>query len=163
MGYGLHPARANCDFAISRQDTEIGYFGPGYLQAMQVPLLLAGFATAAMGLAALGLCGVIAYWVVEQRRREIGIRMAVGAKPSQVMQFIMRRSLQLITFGIGFGLVAALGLALGMRALLFGTPAIDASVLSAVSVLLTAVALLASFLPARAATRISPMEAVRHE
>jgi putative ABC transport system permease protein len=127
-----------------------------------VMLLLALFAMLAVGLAALGVYGVMSYFAA-QRTHEIGVRVALGAIPSQIRGLVVGGSLKLTLIGLSIGGVAALAVTRVMRGLLFGvTPADPATYVGAVAVL-GAVALFASWLPARRAARVDPMEALRYE
>ncbi len=125
-------------------------------------LLLSIFAAAALLLAAIGIFGVMAY-MVAQRTREIGIRIALGAEPARVQQLVVGRALRLAIGGVVIGGVGALALTRVLESLLFGVSATDPVTFAAVALLLTAVALLASYLPARRATRVDPMIALRAE
>jgi macrolide transport system ATP-binding/permease protein len=124
--------------------------------------LVGGFAAIALVLGVVGLYGVIAY-SVSQRTREIGVRMALGAQRSTVYKMVMRQAGWLIVTGLGIGIVCSIGASLLMRKLLFGVQAWDAATLIGVAVLLSVFALLASYLPARRAARVNPMEALRAE
>jgi ABC-type antimicrobial peptide transport system permease subunit len=123
-------------------------------------LLLTGFALLALVLAAVGIAGVVGYSVV-QRTQEIGVRMALGAQPRDVLRLIVAHSLSWTLAGVGAGLIAALGMLRLLRAVLFGVSPTDPFVLGGVSLLLTAVALGASYLAARRATRVDPVTALR--
>jgi ABC-type antimicrobial peptide transport system permease subunit len=126
-------------------------------------LLVTGvFAVIALVLAAIGLYGVIAFGVA-QRTREIGVRMALGAQQSEVLWFVMKRGLRLTGIGLAVGIVAALALGRVVAGLLYGVTATDRATLLAVSFLLAIVAMLATYLPARRATRVDPLLALRYE
>ena len=125
-------------------------------------LLLGTFAGAAMILAAIGIYGVIAYSVA-QRTREIGIRMALGAQRRDMLQMILRQSLMVVAIGLVVGLFAALALTQLMSSLLYGVSAHDFSIYALVIFVLTAAALLASYVPARRAMNVDPMVALRYE
>ena len=125
-------------------------------------MLLAVFAGVAMVLAAIGIYGVIAYSVT-QRTREIGIRMALGARRSQMLGMILRQSMTLVIVGIVIGFAVALAATRVMATLLYGVSANDASIYAAVIALLGLAALLASYVPARRAMRVDPMVALRYE
>lgn len=124
--------------------------------------LVGAFAVIALLLAAIGIYGVIAY-SVGQRTREIGVRMALGASPGDVLRHVLGQSLSLIATGVAAGLMAALGLSRLLTKLLYGVSANDPLIFIGVPLLLAAVALLASYLPARKATRIDPLAALRFE
>ena len=124
--------------------------------------LLAVFAGLALLLATVGLYGVLAYQV-SRRTREFGIRFALGALHAQVMALVLRRGLRLLALGIGLGLLGALALGRVLGSLLYRTSSFDPLVLGGVTVLLAIIALLACWLPARRATRVNPMVALRSE
>ncbi len=124
--------------------------------------LAAAFAVIATLLAMLGLYGVMAYSVI-RRTREIGIRMALGAGADRIRGMVMRELLFILAAGLGIGVPAALGLARFTRSLLFGVKAYDITVVAGAVLALSLAALLAGFLPARRATRVSPTQALRYE
>jgi len=124
--------------------------------------VLGVLALAALLLAAIGIYGVMAYFV-SQRIREIGVRMALGAQRVDVLRLVVGRGMLLATAGMMVGLVASLGLTRLMSGLLFGVSASDPLTLAMLTVLLAAVALLANFIPARRASRVDPMVALRYE
>ena len=125
-------------------------------------LLVAIFAALALGLAAVGLYGVIAY-SVSQRTNEIGIRMALGATPRGILQMVLGGGMKLALFGTGLGVILALSLGRYLQSLLFEVRATDALTLIGVSVLLIAVAFIACYVPARRAMKVDPMVALRYE
>jgi hypothetical protein len=125
-------------------------------------IMLAIAAGVALALGAIGIYGVISY-VVSQRTRELGVRLALGADPGSVRQMVLKQGLVLAGAGVAIGLAAAVGLTRLMEALLFGVDPIDPITYGLVAVCLTAVALLASYLPARRAARVDPIVAIRLE
>ncbi len=125
-------------------------------------MVLLVFAAIALMLAAMGLYSVLAY-TVTLRTREIGIRVAIGAEPKNVARYIMKGGLVQALIGIGVGLCAALALTRYMASLVYGVSAIDPVTFAAVACLLTAVALVASYVPAMRAAKIDPIEALRVE
>jgi putative ABC transport system permease protein len=125
-------------------------------------LLLMIFAGIALALAGVGIYGVISF-TVTQRTREIGVRMALGAASSDILKLVVRQSIGLSLIGIGIGLCASLGLTRLLAALLFGVSPTDPVTFTVISLLLMGVALAASFIPARRAMRVDPMNALRCE
>jgi predicted permease len=124
--------------------------------------LVASFAAMALVLGVVGLYGVIAYSVT-QRTREIGVRMALGAQRGSVYRLVMRQAGWLTAVGLVIGLVCSVGASLFMRNLLFGVQAWDAATLGCVAVLLGLASMGASFVPARRAASVNPVEALRAE
>ena len=125
-------------------------------------LLLAIFASVALVLAAIGIFGVLSY-AVSQRTREIGIRMALGAPGRSVVHLIVRQAMLLVLCGVGAGTITALFVSKTMTRMLFSVTPTDPVTFSAVAVVLVTVALFASYLPARSATRVDPIVALRAE
>ena len=125
-------------------------------------LLLGIFAALATLLSAVGIFGVMNYSVA-LRTRELGLRLAIGAQPRQVLLLILRQGLLLTVFGVIVGLAAAFALTRLLSGLLFGVEAVDATTFATISLLLVIVSLLACYLPARRAMRIDPLQALRYE
>jgi putative ABC transport system permease protein len=125
-------------------------------------VLLAVFAGVAVLLASVGIYGVMSFLVV-QRTQEIGVRMALGAQRSDVLKLILGRSLKLISAGAAIGLVVALMSTSMLQALLYNVSAFDTPTFVLVTILLAAVALAASYLPAMRATKADPMTALHAE
>ena len=119
-------------------------------------LLLSAFSIVALLLAAVGIMGVVSYSVT-QRTQEIGIRMALGACGSNVFSLVLRSSMKWVLAGLALGIAGSLGLARLLGSLLYGVRPTDPAVLLTVSALLAAVALLASFIPARRAANLDPI------
>ena len=124
--------------------------------------LISGFAALALLLSAIGLYALISY-SVSQRTREIGVRVALGAQPGNVLGMVLREGMQLLALGLLLGLVGAFAATRIMRSLLYATSSTDAVSFIATSLTLTTVALLACYIPARRATKVDPMVALRYE
>jgi predicted permease len=124
--------------------------------------LLALFAAFALVLAAIGIYGVIAYWV-DQRTREIGIRMALGADASRILSLVGREFGVMVASGIAVGLAGAFALTRVMNSLLFGVSATDVTTFAVIPFVLATIAIVATYGPARRATRVEPIVAVRSE
>jgi putative ABC transport system permease protein len=125
-------------------------------------LLLGVFAGLAALLAAVGIFGVMSYSVT-LRTREIGLRMALGAQPGEVLKVILKQGLLLTSIGIGLGMAGALALTRLMSGLLFGVESTDPATFAAIVLLFAFVALIACYIPARRATRVDPLIALRAE
>jgi putative ABC transport system permease protein len=125
-------------------------------------VVLAGFAGLALLLAAVGIASVLSY-AVRRRRREIGIRLALGARASDVLRMVVLQGMRPALVGMAVGLAAALALGRVLSSLIFGVRATDPGTFAAVAVLLAAVALAACLIPARRAARVSPTTALRDE
>jgi predicted permease len=124
--------------------------------------LVGGFAALALLLGSIGLYGVLAY-SVSQRTREIGVRVALGAQRSSIYQLVLKEAGWLIATGILAGLVCSVPAGMLMRSLLFGVQSWDVQILALVAAVLTAAAMLASYLPARRAASVNPVDTLRAE
>jgi ABC-type antimicrobial peptide transport system permease subunit len=125
-------------------------------------VMLGAFAVFALLLAAVGVYGVISY-LVSQGTRDIGVRMALGAQPANILRLVTRQGMELAGIGIAGGLIGALVLTRVMAGLLFGVSTTDAVTFSAVAVILAAVAFVATLIPARRAIGVDPNVALRDE
>jgi ABC-type antimicrobial peptide transport system permease subunit len=122
--------------------------------------LIAAFALIALGLAALGVYGVVSY-AVGQRRRELGVRLALGAHAGDIRRLVIRQAMVPVLAGVALGLAASFALGRGLSGLLFGVAGHDPAALLGAAALLAAIAFLASLLPARRAASLDPVLAMR--
>ena len=152
----------NSDQAIYNVQTMDGVITASLAARRFSMILFASFAGLALLLSSIGIYGVISY-VVGQKTREIGLRMALGASRPAVMRMILGQGGKLAAAGVVAGLVASYFLTRSMEAMLFGVSAVDPFTFIVVATLLTAVALAACYIPARRAMRVDPMVALRHE
>lgn len=152
----------NHSAAISSVQTMIAVVEQATAESRFYLVLLGAFAAIAVALAAVGIYGVMSY-SVSRRAHEIGIRIALGAEPTTVLRFIVQQGMTLALVGAGVGLVAAFALTRLMGRLLFGVGPTDPTTFAIVTATLCAVALAASYLPARRATRVDPLTALRSD
>ena len=148
--------------AITRVRTLQELIADSVAQPQFYTLLLVTFAGIALTLAALGIYGVTAY-SVSQRTHEIGIRMALGAEAGRIQRLVMGQGLIVILTGLGIGLAGAIALTRLLTGLLFGVKPTDPAVFAGIALLLIVVALIACMIPARKATKVDPLIALRHE
>jgi putative ABC transport system permease protein len=150
------------DQPISNIATMSDVLGTEAAQRRMGMIMLVAFASLALLLASLGIYGVLAYFVT-QHTNEIGLRMALGANRFNILSLVLKKGMALTLLGVGIGLAASFALTRLMSSLLFGVKASDPLTFVAVPLLLVAVALLACFIPARRATKVDPMVALRYE
>jgi ABC-type antimicrobial peptide transport system permease subunit len=124
--------------------------------------LLSGFGAIAGFVAVIGIYGVLAY-LVSQRTREIGIRMALGAQRASVLRLVLRRGVTMVAIGVTAGVLGAVGLTRYLAGMLYGISELDAATYVAVAAAFATVALFACYMPARRATRIDPLAALRQD
>ena len=155
----FHDLAPDIPVKFSTFEQEMG----GWLANRRFLLLLVGlFAAAAMGLAAVGIYGVVAF-AVTRRTQEIGIRMSLGAQPGNILRLVLGEGARMAAFGVVIGIAASLAITRLMSSLLYDVAPTDPLTFIAVSVLLGGVALVASYIPTRRAMRLDPTEALRYE
>jgi predicted permease len=154
--------QVNADLPLFNVTTQSQQIDRLLFQERLVARLAGFFGVLALVLACIGLYGLLSY-EVSRRTREIGIRMALGAQPERVLQLVLRQGIALALVGAAVGIGVALGVTRYLGSMLFNVRASDPLTMSAVAVLLTLVALAACYVPARRATRVDPMVALRYE
>jgi putative ABC transport system permease protein len=161
---GLRAALRELDPQVPLADVQTieALVGATLARPRALAALLAAFAAIALVLAAVGVYGVMAY-AVAQRTQEIGVRMALGASTTSVFRLVLRQAAVLIASGVGLGVLAAAAAAGVLRSQLFETDPIDPWTFAGTAVLLGAVAMLASYVPARRGMRVDPIQALRAE
>ena len=145
---------------VSRPQTMNEVIAASLAQQRFSMILLDAFAAVALLLASLGLYGVISY-LVGQRTHELGIRLALGAQRSDVLRLVLSHGMKMALGGVALGLVAAFGLTRLLAKMLYGVSATDPLTFAVIAMLLTTVALLACFFPARRATKVDPLVALK--
>jgi putative ABC transport system permease protein len=148
--------------AVVDVETYDGMAAAGMARERFIMSLLGAFSIVAFVLAALGIYGVVSY-AVTQRTPEMGIRMALGARSVDIVRLVLHQALVFALVGVTVGAVGALALGRTMRSMLFGITTFDPLTFAGVALLLAATALVASYLPARRASRIDPLVALRAE
>jgi putative ABC transport system permease protein len=161
------PARAvirtlDPDVPVSNVATLRQLVGGSVARTRYAGSLLAGFAALALVIAVVGIYGVMSY-LVTQRSRELGVRIALGARPADILRLVLRDGVRLATLGAGLGVLAALGATRAMVKLLYDVSPVDPMTYAAVSLLLVAIVLVACVIPARRAARVDPMVVLRTE
>ncbi len=154
--------RLDANLPVFEVKTLIEHMGLSLFPARVAASLLGGFGLLALALAGVGIYGVMARGVA-QRTREIGIRVALGARPGDVLRLVLRRGVMVTAIGVVIGLAASLALTRVMSNLLYGVSATDPLTFVVVTALLAVVALVACLIPAWRATKVDPMIALRHE
>jgi ABC-type antimicrobial peptide transport system permease subunit len=152
----------NADLPLAAVRTMQDVYDQSLAQTSFTLVMLGIAAAMALALGIIGIYGVVSY-VIGQRLHEIGVRMALGARPRDILHLVLGQSGKLAAAGIGLGLLASFGLTRLMATMLFGVNATDPVTLVAVPLVLIGVSLLASYIPARRAMRVDPMVALRHE
>jgi putative ABC transport system permease protein len=152
----------NKDVSVFSVQTMAERIGAQLAADRMIAVLLSIFGGGALLLAAIGIYGVIGYSVA-QRTHDIGIRIALGAEQRDILKLIIGQGMVLIAIGAGIGLALAFAATRVLKSLLFGISATDPLTFTVVVILLMAVALLACYLPARRATKVDPLEALRYE
>lgn len=155
-------ARLNKDQAVFNVRTMEQIISQSLASRRFSMLLLSAFAIVALALASIGIYGMLSY-AVAQRTREIGLRMTLGAQAGSVLRLVIGQGMKLALVGVALGLVASLGLTRTMKNLLFGVSATDPLTFIGIALLLSLVALLACWIPARRATKVDPIIALRYE
>jgi predicted permease len=155
-------AKQDKELPVSEIGTIVGNIAHSTRERRLTVAMFAAFALLALALAAVGIYGVIAYSVA-RRTHEIGIRMALGAEKNDVLRMVVGQGLKLALIGVAIGVIGALALTRFLASLLYGVKPTDPVTFVAVSVILTAVALLACYIPARRAAKVDPMVALRCE
>ena len=150
------------DQPVSNVATMAEVLGTEAAQRRMGMIMLVGFAALALLLASLGIYGVLAYFVT-QHTNEIGVRQALGATPRNILLLVLKKGMGLTLVGVGIGLVASFALTRLMSSLLFGVTAADPLTFATVPLVLVMVALLACYIPARRATKVDPLVALRYE
>jgi len=150
------------DLAIAHFETVDEAISHSLASPRFITLLMAAFAVLALALCSVGLYAVVSF-AVSRRTHEVGLRMALGARPADVLKLVVGQSVRLILLGMGIGVSAALGGAHLLKSLLYGVKPTDPLTFVAVSLILLTVGLVASYIPARRATKVDPMVALRYE